>query len=86
LNSEVYVVYRRILGDCEGLFVYAVCSTENKAKAARIKAAGFRKRGVFYDVDPDCSPYASKLLILKLPTNRLFRRGVFSRKSEEIIK
>jgi len=78
------VVYRRIFGACEGLFVYAVCSTENKAKAARIKAAGFRKRGVFYDVD--CGPYNCELQILKLQANRLFRLGVFSRKSEEIIK
>ena len=86
MNSEVYVVYRRIFGACEGLFVYAVCSTENKAKAARIKAAGFRKRGVFYDVDPACSPYAFQLRILKLRIDRLYSLGVFSRKSEEIIK
>jgi hypothetical protein len=86
LNSEVYMVYRHILGDCEGIFVYAVCSTKNKAKAARMKAAGFRKRWVFYNVDPDCSPYAFQLRILKLRIDRLYSLGVFSRKSEEIIK
>jgi hypothetical protein len=58
LTSEVFVVYRRVLGACDALFVYAICSSEYGAKVAMRKAAGFKKGTVFFDVDPACSPYA----------------------------
>jgi hypothetical protein len=75
--SKVFVVYKSFIGG--GLFVYAVCTSEYSAKLVRRKAAGFAKGARFYDVDPESSPYASQLRILKVEADKLFSLGILSR-------
>jgi hypothetical protein len=86
MPSDVFAVYRGVLGATEAIFVYGICSTEAKARALRVKAAGFRKSGKFYDVDPATTPYATQLYVLKVRVNELYSLGVLSRwsHSEEV--
>jgi hypothetical protein len=77
-KAAVFVVYHNVIGDTGSIFIYAICRTQRKAKIARSKAAGFRSRGQFFTVDPDSSPYAVKLGILKVQVDRLYSLGVLS--------
>ena len=88
MTSTVFVVYRPVLGACDALFVYAICTSDYSAKAARRKAAGFRIGSRFFDVDPACTPYASELRILRVQADRLYSFGLFSKRgpgSKEVI-
>lgn len=88
MTSTVFVVYRHVLGACDALFVYAVCSSDYSAKSVRRRAAGFRKGGKYFDVDPACTPYASELRILRVQADRLYSLGLFSKRgqgSKEVI-
>ena len=88
MTGSVFVVYKRVLGACDALFVYAICTSKYGAEAARCKAAGFTEDGKFYDVDPACTPYASQLRILKVQADRLYPLGLFSKSgqgSKEVI-
>ena len=82
MTSTVFVVYRHVLGACDALFVYAICTSKYGAEAARRKAAGFRIDNRFFDVDPACTPYASQLRILKVQADRLYSRGLFSKRGQ----
>ena len=86
--SEVFVVYRHVLGACDALFVYAICTSNYGAKSVRRRVAGFKKGCQYFDVDPASSPYACQLRILKVQADRLYSLGVLSRVghgSKEII-
>jgi hypothetical protein len=88
LTSEVFVVYRHVLGACDALFVYAICTSKYGAEAARRKATGFRIGSRYFDADPASTPYATQLRILKVQTDRLYPLGVFSKSgqgSKEVI-
>ena len=88
MTGSVFVVYKRVLGACDALFVYAICTSKYGAEAARCKAAGFRKGSRFFDVDPACTLYASELRILRVQADRLYSLGLFSKRgpgSKEVI-
>ena len=76
--NAVFVVCHNVIGDCGSIFIYAICSCERKARVARGKAAGFRKHGQFFTIDPAVSPYAVQLMILKVQVDRLYSLGVLS--------
>ena len=78
LVCPVFVVYHNVIGDSGSIFIYAICSTERKAKIARGKAAGFKKHGLYYNVDPESTPYATKIRILKVAVDRLYSLGVLA--------
>jgi hypothetical protein len=76
--NAVFVVYHNVIGDTGSIFIYAVCSSERKARTARKMATGFKRRGLFFTVDPASSPYAVRLGILKVQVDRLYSLGVLS--------
>ncbi len=76
MGSEVFVVYKYVLGACDALFVYGICTSRYSANALRRKAAGFRQGSKWFDVDPATTPYATQVRILKVQADRLYSRGV----------
>jgi hypothetical protein len=74
----VFVVYHNVIGDSGSIFIYAICGTDRKAKIARDKAAGFKKNGIYYNVDPESTPYAIKIRILEVAIDRLYSLGVLA--------
>jgi len=74
----VFIVYHSVIGDSGSIFVYAICSTEQKAKVALRKAGAFKKGTQYFTADPECTPYALQLHILKIAVNRLYSLGVLS--------
>ena len=75
--SQVFVVYKHVIGACDALFVYAICTSKYGAEAARRKAAGFRVGSRYFDVDPASTPYASQLQILRVQADRLILLACF---------
>ena len=76
--DSVFVVYHNVIGDCGSIFIYAICSSERRAKTAQKMSSGFKKGRYFYTVDPDSNPYATKIRVLKVQVDRLYDLGVLS--------
>ncbi len=85
MKGEVFVVYKHVLGACTALFVYALCNSEKNDKRARSKAAGFRRNGKFYDINPRSSPYAAQIRILKVQSDCFFPLGLLDKRSAEAL-
>ena len=78
MGNAVFVVYHNVIGDTGSIFIYAICSSQRKARTARKMAAGFKSGEQFFTVDPASSPYAVQLRILEVRVDRLYSLGVLS--------